>query len=82
MFDEKNPPMVLLVLFLKDLPHSKIVKKGIQWVNENSKWSCKVDEEGCYLCLHKRLLDGMRLLWKNCKRTPSCEKMTFGQACF
>jgi hypothetical protein len=36
-FDEKNPPMVLLVLFLKNLPLPPIVKKGIEWVNENSK---------------------------------------------
>jgi hypothetical protein len=42
--DEKSPSSNPYYIFLKTPHHPQIARKGIKWVNEGSKWSCKVGE--------------------------------------
>lgn len=42
--DEEIPLTTHVVLFLETPPLLQIVRKGLEWVNEGSKWSHKVGE--------------------------------------
>jgi hypothetical protein len=42
-YDEKIPPTTFVIL-LEALPLLQIARKGFEWVNEGSKWFCKVGE--------------------------------------
>jgi hypothetical protein len=42
--DEEIPPTTLVILFLEAFPLLQIVRKGFEWVNEGSNWSCKIGE--------------------------------------